>query len=210
MTFYRVEGNYTLMARNGKPALSRERDRARHEVEILEAAERLFATKGFGVATMHEVAAEAGFAIATLYNHFDSKDEVLDRLLERHLATISGEIAAAMARAGSARARIEAQVVARADYLARHRDFFLLYHREIPGSASERVAKAIDEQVALLAAAFRELGIANADAPTRALVFHGATRAYITERILKSEKPLRPVELKRIVAALLDGLARGG
>jgi AcrR family transcriptional regulator len=52
---------------------------------ILHALERLSAEHGFGAVTMDALADEVGISKATLYQHFDSKDELLAELLKRHL-----------------------------------------------------------------------------------------------------------------------------
>jgi len=45
--------------------------------QILKAAERVFARKGFADATVSEVAREAGLSDATIYEYFSSKEELL-------------------------------------------------------------------------------------------------------------------------------------
>lgn len=50
--------------------------------QILEAAVKVFAEKGFRAAKMQEVANAAGISNGTVYNYFRSKDEVLLALLE--------------------------------------------------------------------------------------------------------------------------------
>lgn len=204
------------MPRIGKqPSPSRARDRARHEDEILAAAERLFARKGYAAATMAEVSAEAGFAIGTLYNLFGSKDAILERLLERHLSSISREMALAMAKEGTPRAKLAASALSRAAYLGANRDFFLLYVNEIPGaqvsvpSGHDVVTVGVQDQLSRLEAVFNELGPSPLDAATRALIFYGATRAYFVERILKARKPPKMREIACVVDVILDGLANG-
>jgi len=59
----------------------RERERLRHRQEILSAALRLFAEKGFHNVSMQEVAAAAEFATGTLYHFFASKEELFFELL---------------------------------------------------------------------------------------------------------------------------------
>ena len=44
------------------------------------------------------------------------------------------------------------------------------------------------------------------DAATRALLFYGATRAFVVERVLRSAKPPTDGEVLSAVHALLDGL----
>ncbi|MBN1361079.1 MAG: TetR/AcrR family transcriptional regulator [Sedimentisphaerales bacterium] len=59
----------------------RQRERQRHKKEILDAAMKLFAEKGFHSVSMNEIAAEAEFATGTLYNFFDSKEELYQEIM---------------------------------------------------------------------------------------------------------------------------------
>jgi AcrR family transcriptional regulator len=65
------------MALVGKGELSRkERERERHRLEILAAAERVFERDGYLGTTVEDIAKEAEFAVGTLYNFFGSKEEL--------------------------------------------------------------------------------------------------------------------------------------
>lgn len=55
---------------------SQKRSEARKE-QILKAAEKIFAKKGFHEATISEVAREAGLSDATIYEYFSTKEELL-------------------------------------------------------------------------------------------------------------------------------------
>lgn len=55
--------------------------RARRE-QIVGAATRVFAEKGFGRATTREVAREAGVSEGTIYNYFENKDALLMAILD--------------------------------------------------------------------------------------------------------------------------------
>jgi AcrR family transcriptional regulator len=207
----------------------RARDRERHEDEILAAAERVFASRGFESATMAEVAAAAGFAVATLYNLCRSKEEILERLICRHMAALDVEVEAATARVKGVRRKIEATVLARVRYFGRNGDFFRLYASEVPGVARElgsksspRVVQAIAKRLAHLRDLFEALprrrgaatgsgGGARAarkplDSAMKALLFHAATRAYIVERVIRSKRTPTDAEVASIVAGLLEGL----
>jgi AcrR family transcriptional regulator len=59
----------------------KERERQRHRQEILSAALRLFAAKGFPNVSMQEIATAAEFATGTLYNFFPSKEDLFFELL---------------------------------------------------------------------------------------------------------------------------------
>jgi AcrR family transcriptional regulator len=65
-----------------KKVLTRkDRDKLRHHREILDAALSLFSEYGFHSVTMQQVADKAEFSIGTLYNFFDSKEDLYKTLL---------------------------------------------------------------------------------------------------------------------------------
>ena len=51
--------------------------------EILDAAEELFATKGYEQTSTGDILDRVGIARGTLYYHFKSKEDILDALIER-------------------------------------------------------------------------------------------------------------------------------
>src|SRR5258708_19998646 len=56
---------------------------AARRTQILDAATRVFASKGFNRATIRDVARDAGVADGTIYNYFANKTDLLFRLLHR-------------------------------------------------------------------------------------------------------------------------------
>ena len=98
--------------------------------EILDAARKVFARRGFGGATVDEIAEAAGVAKGTLYLYFPSKREIYLKVLKRGLALLIEETArnvtAAPAPAGKMRAFIETRV-RRAE---ENRDLIVIYHSE--------------------------------------------------------------------------------
>lgn len=68
----------------------REREKAAHRSEILQAAVKVFARKGFAAATIEEIAQEAEFSKGAVYLHFASKEELLSTVL---LDTIENAVA---------------------------------------------------------------------------------------------------------------------
>ena len=82
------------------PKVSAEYMRARRS-EILEAATTVFSEKGFHAATLDEVAGEAGVSKGSIYNHFDSKESIIDALT-RQWGTLDDETFSRAGRSGSA------------------------------------------------------------------------------------------------------------
>lgn len=66
------------MARSGNRTKRRQETTAR----IIEAAERLFADRGFDQTTMQDVVEEAGTSIGNLYFYFQNKDELLQAVVD--------------------------------------------------------------------------------------------------------------------------------
>jgi AcrR family transcriptional regulator len=88
--------------------IKQEQTRAR----LLEAAATVFARRGYHVATLEEVAAEAGFTKGAVYSNFDSKDALFLALVDDELAKRVQEIGAvleASASSGDIEAEAERQ-----------------------------------------------------------------------------------------------------
>ncbi len=60
--------------------------------EILNAADQLFFSKGYQATTISDIAKKVGVAQGMLYYYFKSKEEVLEMLLNRHVASLVAEI----------------------------------------------------------------------------------------------------------------------
>ncbi|MGA7872591.1 MAG: TetR/AcrR family transcriptional regulator [Candidatus Binatus sp.] len=67
---------------NQPPGL-RHRQKRERERRIVQAAEKLFASKGYPEAAMEDVAAHAGLAVGTIYNYFSSKSALLLAIVRR-------------------------------------------------------------------------------------------------------------------------------
>jgi len=59
----------------------REREKAAHKREIMEAAVRVFARRGFSSATLDEIAQEAEFSKGAIYLYFSNKEDLLSTIL---------------------------------------------------------------------------------------------------------------------------------
>src|SRR5581483_4574058 len=88
---------------------------------IESAAARLFAERGFQDTTVEEICAAAGVSKPMLYRHFDAKQELCMRLLERR----RDELAAAplgrfLESEGTVEQRLEAMIDAWFEHVAEH------------------------------------------------------------------------------------------
>lgn len=94
----------------------RQRERQERRASILDAAEAVFAAKGFAQATMDDIAAEAQLSKGTLYLYFKNKDDLLLALASRSVETAVEELERV---AGSALGGTDA-IRAMLGYQARH------------------------------------------------------------------------------------------
>lgn len=62
--------------------------------KILRSAAKLFAEKGFSTATIVDLATACGSSRGALYHYFDSKEEILGRILGEHVSTMLDELEA--------------------------------------------------------------------------------------------------------------------
>jgi len=71
----------------GTRAERKERITEQRTQQILNAALAVFSRKGYGEATMPDIAHEAGVAVGTIYNYYESKRELLISLLASYVST---------------------------------------------------------------------------------------------------------------------------
>jgi AcrR family transcriptional regulator len=98
--------------------------------EILEAARKVFAKKGFADATMDEIAAATGLAKGTLYLYFKSKREVYLRTLQQGVTELLDRVTTNIQEASGIRAKLRAIVATRVKFAEENRDFFKIYLTE--------------------------------------------------------------------------------
>ncbi len=67
---------------------------------VLDTAERLFYNEGFHATGIDRLASEAGVVRMTLYNHFGSKDALIEAVLERRYTRYMNDLRDAMAQCG--------------------------------------------------------------------------------------------------------------
>ena len=64
------------------------KEAAERRKEILDAAEQLFAAKGYDKTSTNDILEKVGIARGTLYYHFKSKEDILDAMIERVNASL--------------------------------------------------------------------------------------------------------------------------
>lgn len=89
-------------------SLATDRHASERHTRILDAAERVFARAGFHLATMNDVAVEAGMSPGNLYRYFPSKDAIIAAMAERDRSTIAADFSLLDPARGSVLDQIEA------------------------------------------------------------------------------------------------------
>ena len=122
--------------------------------QILDAAERLFAARGFARTTIKDIGIEAGLNSALLYYYFADKDELYREVLRRFVSRLVARTMSELTAAGSPEARVRALLTAQAEMLLANPHFPRLMVRELAESDG---AHAVEQFHLLAATTFRRL-----------------------------------------------------
>jgi TetR/AcrR family transcriptional regulator len=194
----------------------KQREHLTHRNEILSAAEKLFAAKGFFPTTMSQIAQEAQFGTGTLYKYFKSKEDLYFTLIDEKTAEINAPIQAEFSKKMSAIDRIEKILRIQFEFIERNRDFFRIYISErsrFEWTVKEDLGKRIHEKmvsyIRLLAQVMRQ-GIKDGtfkpkDPMDLAHALVGIVNSFVFEWLIAP----RPYPLLSKVDTVLDIFLRG-
>lgn len=152
---------------------------------VLAAARRVFLGKGYGAATVEEIAESAGFSRGVIYSQFGGKADLFMALLEARIAERAAENESIVKRRSGREAVLE--IVRRGDDDARREpgwQLLLIEFRTLAArdaALGERYARAHAHTVARLAAALQSAGVSG-------------------------DGELKPQDLARTVLALANGM----
>src|SRR5918992_6091674 len=105
----------------------RRRPRAQTRQELLEAAARVFARRGFHGASVEAVSEEAGYSTGALYSNFGGKEDLFLALWEERIDRRRRELREVIARSGGPSAGLGPAAANVVEQMGRERDWFLLY-----------------------------------------------------------------------------------
>ena len=127
----------------------REREKLRRKNEIIDAAERVFFSKGLEQATMDEVALEAELSKGTLYLYFKSKEELYLAINERGFKLLQNIFKEAVSSEQNGLDKVRAIGRAYFEYAQKYSDYFnaMLYYeaREFDSSDAGSCAQACEK-----------------------------------------------------------------
>src|SRR5690348_12561809 len=108
-----------------QPPLSRrEEAKAMFRKAILDAAEHVFAERGFHVARIQDVAQHARIGVGTVYNHFEQKEDLLRALLEERTEQMLGRLSPLPSDPEPFEERLTCRLERLLAYVDEHRGFF--------------------------------------------------------------------------------------
>lgn len=196
----------------------KQREQEARRQEILAAAECLFSKHGFFKTSMAEIATAAQFAMGTLYRFFKSKEDIYISIVEAKVEELARLLKTEIAKANTAREKIDAFIYVKLAYADQHREFFRIYVSEwsgfewtIKSAFGDRVWKLYMAQVELVADLIRQ-GIRRKefrkiDPRAGAFALHGMLNSTIYVWILETKPRGSLVDKHHLLSTLfLHGL----
>lgn len=104
----------------------REREKLAHRLDIINAATRVFAKKGFHSATLDEIAQEAEFSKGALYLYFSSKEDLLFNILKEKFEPLKIKMIAVFTQDMSFREELREMLHALAEMAFTEKELFSL------------------------------------------------------------------------------------
>jgi len=124
----------------------REREKLRQRQEMLAAALDLFSRKGYHNVSMQEIAAQAEFAIGTLYKFFQNKEELYKALVLELCDEFEDSILRAIEQPQDEVEKLRSYVRAKTEVFRRNLPFIRLYLAESRG-ASFNLKAGLDDEI---------------------------------------------------------------
>lgn len=186
---------------NSSTGAQRSEDR---DVQLLDAAEALFAKQGVAATTVSDITAAAGVAKGTFYLYFDSKEQLLGTLKERFIEGMVDVVAEATddVEPADIRERGDQLVAAVVDHSLARRHMLEVAARESPDpDTAELFAEANRRMIGLIEAAIHSgasAGQVRVEDPetTASLIYFGLTGTLYHVLLYEEE-----MERDRLVAA---------
>lgn len=183
--------------------------------ELMEAAQSLFAERGFSAVTIQSIADAAGIAKGTVYLYFRSKDDVYWEIVRRRLVELHAMSGKAVGQAADTESKVRAFISTRLRYFDEQRDFFRIYVVELgqtlvrPERSRPELAALLRQQVEVLRGVLQE-GMAKDEVrPLRAEVTAHALIELVRSRVILRLRGVSSVDREEELEDLLALIWRG-
>jgi len=210
----------TTSAPAGQPDAPNRRSQLKSDrrLQLLAAAERLFAERGFLAVRLEDIGAAAGVSGPAIYRHFPNKESLLVELLVGISTRLLAGAREARARSADAAAALDDLIDFHLDFALGEPDLIRIQDRDLaylPAAAEKQVRKAQRQYVEVWVGVLRELNpkLAEADARLTAHAIFGLLNS--TPHSMKSPdgshaKPTRAARSRAIMRAMtIAALAAG-
>jgi AcrR family transcriptional regulator len=188
-------------------------------LQLLSAAERLFAERGFLAVRLEDIGADAGVSGPAIYRHFPNKESLLVELLVGISARLLAGARAVTADNSEATARLDGLIDFHLDFVLGEPDLIRIQDRDLahlPAPAQRQVRRAQRQYVEIWVGVLRELNPELAEADAR-LMAHAAfgllnSTPHSMKSALKSAdaKPARALRSRAVMRAMtVAALAAG-
>ncbi|MCR9073395.1 MAG: TetR/AcrR family transcriptional regulator [Alphaproteobacteria bacterium] len=205
----------TNSLRSSQPRRRSREEKARETYRsLLEAAAQVVGSDGYADASISKITQLAGVAQGTFYNYFESRQDVLNRLLPYMGRQMLDHIASAMPRGLTGPAREEARLRAFFAYLDTHPSFYrILYEAEVfaPEAHAEHIRVLVKGYKGALnrAVARGEIGGFDEDELEAVTYMLLASRAYIAMRYARNGDGHAGPVPDHVIQAYMKVLGRG-
>jgi AcrR family transcriptional regulator len=182
--------------------------RAVRERQVLELAEALFAERGYGGASMDELARRAGVTKPVVYELFGSKEGLFGACVDRSIERLAAEIAAAVRAQDEPEARLRAGGLAFIRFAAGNRVAWDLM--SMGGRFAEQARAVRSSQAELIRGLMAEMAAEGTDPRELEVAAHAVNAAYEGVAHWMWEHPDVPIEriADWIADLLIPGLRR--
>ncbi|MDO8663190.1 MAG: TetR/AcrR family transcriptional regulator [Candidatus Omnitrophota bacterium] len=117
-------------AKNGASLSRKQRDKQLRKSDIMQAAERVFALKGYHKAAMQDIAKEAQYATGTVYLYFKDKQMLYFSLLEEKIRNLLCTLKENTAHIADAEDKLKVFIQESLNFFDRNQDFFRIFFSE--------------------------------------------------------------------------------
>src|SRR3984885_9929869 len=193
----------------------RSRRKSDRRLQLLTAAERLFAERGFLAVRLEDIGAAAGVSGPAIYRHFPNKESLLVELLVGISARLLAGARDVTARKADPAAALDGLIDFHLDFALGEPDLIRIQDRDLahlPDAAERQVRKAQRQYVEIWVDVLRKLDptLAEADARLSAHAVFGLLNS--TPHSMKAaEKPVRASRSRAVMRAMtVAALEAGG
>ncbi|OBK30401.1 TetR family transcriptional regulator [Mycobacterium asiaticum] len=175
--------------------------------QLLSAAERLFAERGFLAVRLEDIGAAAGVSGPAIYRHFPNKESLLVELLVGISAGLLAGARAVIDREAETAAALDGLIDFHLDFALGEPDLIRIQDRDLahlPIAAERQVRKAQRQYVEIWVGVLRELNADLAEADARLMAHAAFGLLNSTPHSLKSAdaKPARAVRSRAVMRAM--------